>query len=96
MGLSRSMSHMPEPHKPSEFTHLSTMSFLWNVSCLVSHLFNFSFLWLAVPSVMVRSDTDVLKSSPAYARSMSAPSDMPGVQDDSVLDIIRLQRLVDI
>jgi hypothetical protein len=43
----------------------------------------------AIPNVMVRSDTDVLKQSP-YHRSISVPPELV-VQDDSVLDIVRLQ-----
>ncbi len=49
-------------------------------------------LCLPVPSVMVRSDTDVLKSMPPYSRSLSAPSDMVGTLDDSIIEIIKLQR----
>ena len=41
---------------------------------------------------MVRSDTDVLKATPSYSHSLSAPSELDGVQDDSILEIIRLQR----
>ena len=48
-------------------------------------------LCIPAPSIMVRSDTDVLKGL-QYTRSASAPSDIQGPMDDSVLDIIRLQK----
>ena len=41
---------------------------------------------------MVRSDTDVLKATPAYTRSMSAPLDILEAVDDSIVDIMKLQR----
>ena len=44
---------------------------------------------VSVASVMVRSDSDVLKMS-SCRRSMSSP--VHEAQDDSVLDIIKLQR----
>ncbi len=43
---------------------------------------------------MVRSDTDVLKSTPGYTRSMSAPVDIHEAVDDSIVDIMKLQRFV--
>ena len=43
---------------------------------------------------MVRSDTDVLKATPGYTRSMSAPLDILEAVDDSIIDIMKLQRLV--
>ncbi len=46
----------------------------------------------SVPSVMVRSDTDVLKSSSGYTRSVSAPLDIHEALDDSIIDIMKLQR----
>ena len=48
----------------------------------------------SVPNVMVRSDTDVLKATPGYTRSMSAPIDILEAVDDSIIDIMKLQRLV--
>ena len=39
--------------------------------------------------LMVRSDTDVLRVTPGMNRSMSAPS---GVDDDSLAEVVRLQR----
>lgn len=40
---------------------------------------------------MVRSDTDVLRTTQGMGRSMSAPS---GVDDDSLAEVVRLQRFV--
>ena len=45
-----------------------------------------------VASVMVRSDTDVLRGTPPYTRSLSAPLETSGSMDDSILDIMKLQR----
>ena len=39
--------------------------------------------------LMVRSDTDVLRVTPGMNRSLSAPS---GVDDDSLAEVVRLQR----
>ena len=41
---------------------------------------------------MVRSDTDIFKSTPAFLRSLSAPMEREHTQDDSIIDITRLQR----
>ncbi|XP_013380029.1 probable E3 ubiquitin-protein ligase HECTD4 isoform X2 [Lingula anatina] len=40
-------------------------------------------------NAMIRSDTDIVKTSPPYGRSHSAPSE---VLDDSVIEIVKLQR----
>ena len=41
---------------------------------------------------MVRSDTDVFKCAAPYSRSLSAPSDFQETLDDSIIEIIKLQR----
>ncbi|KAK3084084.1 hypothetical protein FSP39_007865 [Pinctada imbricata] len=45
-----------------------------------------------VQGTMVKSDTDVLQSMSGIARSMSAPSGVESVHDDSILDIVPLHR----
>ena len=42
-----------------------------------------------IEDLMVRSDTDVMRSTSGMNRSLSAPS---GVDDDSLADVVRLQR----
>lgn len=41
---------------------------------------------------MARSDTDVMKATPGYTRSLSAPMDILEAVDDSIIDITKLQR----
>ena len=55
--------------------------------CLTGPTFLF-----VVPTLMVRSDTDMLK--PMYARSLSAPSEIQAAQDDSIIDIMKLQKYI--
>ena len=59
---------------------------------LLSLMFKNRHPFISVPNVMVRSDTDVLKATPGYTRSMSAPLDILEAVDDSIVDIMKLQR----
>ena len=96
-GLTRSVSHMPEK-TASKFLNQflkRNKSMLWHHIALSQFYHDNNGLFpYPVPNVMVRSDTDVLKATPGYTRSMSAPLDILEAVDDSIIDIMKLQRLV--